>query len=64
MGCLRVYGEKNGTEKVIFACLDERCKEQAKITAAQHGYKITRVIKAGVLMNRYFYSDIDVTDEW
>ena len=38
MEILRVYGEKNGTEKVIFANLDARCKEKAKRTAAQHGY--------------------------
>ena len=28
MEILRVYGEKNGTEKVIFANLDARCKEK------------------------------------
>lgn len=64
MEFLRVYGEKNGTEKVIFANLDARCKEKAKRTAAQHGYKVTRVIRAGVLINGNQYGDVDVTGEW
>ena len=61
---LRVYGEKNGTEKVIFANLDARCKEKAKRTAAQHGYKVTRVIRTCVLINGNQYGDVDVTGEW
>ena len=62
METLRVYGEKNGTEKVIFANLDARCKEKAKRTAALHGYTITKVIRNGTLRTRC--GEQDITDEF
>ena len=64
MGTLRVYGTKNGTEKVIFAMLAENagCRATAKRTAAQHGYTITKVIRNGTLGTSYGWQD--VTEEF
>jgi hypothetical protein len=63
MDILRVYGKKDGKEeKLLFATLDASCKATAKKTIAQHGYKVTRVIKAGQFENGY--KEEDVTGEW
>lgn len=49
METLRVYGTKNGTEKMIFSTLANTasCIATAKKNAALHGYEITKVIKVG-----------------
>lgn len=64
MNTLRVYGEKNGMEKVIFSMLAENPAsiERAKRTAAQQGYRITKVIRHGTLETRY--REIDVTEKF
>ena len=64
MNTLRVYGEKNGTEKVIFAMLLESPAsiKRAKQTAAQHGYRITKAIRHGTL--EIGYREIDVTEKF
>ena len=60
MGTLRIYGAKNGTEKVIFAMLADTagCRATAKRTAAQHGYTITKVIRNGTLETSYGWQDV------
>lgn len=64
METLRIYGTKNGTEKVIFAMLEDTagCRATAKRTAAQHGYTITKVIRCGTLRTRC--GEQDVTEEF
>lgn len=55
METLRVYGTKNGTEKIIFKMLADTagCRATAKKTAAQNGYTITKVIRNGTAATRY-----------
>ncbi len=60
METLRVYGKKNGTEKVIFAMLADTagCIATAKKTAAQHGYEISKVIRNGTVATKFREQDI------
>lgn len=53
MEVLRVYGKKNGEEKLIFAQLvdTEKCRATAKENAKRHGYEISRVIRIGSSRN-------------
>lgn len=55
MDILRVYGEKNGVENLIFGRLADLtgCHRTAKKTAAEHGYTITKVIRVGTIANGF-----------
>lgn len=61
---LRVYGTKNGAEKLLFANLAEHpnCIKTAKKTAAQNGYKISRAIRIGT--HRNCFTDEDITEKF
>lgn len=50
---LKVYGEKNGERKLIFASLHPSCIEKAKKTAKENGYTITEIWETGTLQTRY-----------
>lgn len=49
MNTLRVYGKKNGEEKMIFSTLADTPASirRAKQTAKQHGYEITKAVRVG-----------------
>jgi hypothetical protein len=50
---LKVYGEKNGERKLIFASLHPSCLEKAKKTAKENGYTITEIWETGALQTRW-----------
>lgn len=64
METLRIYGTKNGTEKVIFGMLADTagCRTTAKKTAAQNGYTITKVIRNGTAATRF--REENITEEF
>ncbi len=64
METLRVYGKKDGAEKLLFANLAEHpnCIKTAKKTAEQNGYKISRAIRNGT--HRNCFADEDVTEKF
>lgn len=62
MRTLRIYGKKNGEEKLIFRMLADTPSaiKTAKRNAALHGYEISRAVRIGTAETRY--RDEDVTE--
>jgi hypothetical protein len=51
---LRVYGEKNGTKKLLFSAIPENnFKTKGIKTANENGYKITEIWRIGTLETRW-----------
>lgn len=60
MNTLRVYGKKNGEEKMIFSTLADTPASirRAKQTAKQHGYEITKTVRVGTSATMFREQDV------